>query len=121
MARNILRAAITKTSQVKLPRKPVIYLPVLLGLAILLGGSAFALLPPLRKAQSAAPASTRADLFMHSVVIEDGALGWHQLCPALQAQLPLEALQSQAAEQKASNARQNITFAMKYVGSQAQS
>jgi hypothetical protein len=35
---------------------------------------------------------TPADLFMRSVVKRDGNLGWHQLCPALQAQKPLSQL-----------------------------
>jgi hypothetical protein len=116
MARNILRAAITKTSQVRLLRKPVVYFCGMLGLVLLLGGSALAIFLTRPKPQSAP--TSHADLFMHSVVIEDGKLGWHQLCPSLQARLPLDELQQQAAEQKAANAKQNVTFTMKYLGSQ---
>lgn len=41
-----------------------------------------------------------ADLFRQSVVKRDGTLGWHQLCPSLQAQLPLSMLASQVEAQR---------------------
>lgn len=117
MARNILRAAITKTSQVRLSRRSVVYLCVLLSLVIVLGGSTLAVFLLRSRAQSVSP--TRADVFMQSVVVQDGALGWHQLCPALQARLPLDELRNQAAQQKATDTRQGVTFTMKYLGAQS--
>jgi hypothetical protein len=118
MARGILSAAFTKRPEARLPRGPLAYLLILLGLVILLGAGVYFFLLSPRMAQSAAP--SRADLFMQSVVKQDGALGWHQLCPALQAQLPIDQLRSQAAEQKAADARQNISFSMRYLGAQTQ-
>src|SRR5260370_34949883 len=55
--------------------------------------------------QSNAPAP--ADLFMQSVVKRDGALGWHQLCPSEQAQLPLATLPRRVEEQRTSERGQN--------------
>jgi hypothetical protein len=47
------------------------------------------------------PSASRADLFMHSVEIGDGALGWQQLCPDLQKSVSREALKAEANAQKA--------------------
>jgi hypothetical protein len=65
--------------------------------------------------QSNAPAP--ADLFMQSVVKRDGALGWHQLCPSVQAQLPLATLTRQVEEQRISESGQDLTLTVDYVGS----
>src|SRR6266852_8128864 len=64
--------------------------------------------------QSNAPAP--ADLFMQSVVKRDGALGWHQLCPALQAQEPLSVLTGQVEEQRIAESGQGLTLTVDYVG-----
>jgi hypothetical protein len=45
-----------------------------------------------------------ADLFMRSVEVSDGALGWRQLCPDLQSQVPETAVRSAANAQKAAEA-----------------
>ena len=60
-----------------------------------------------------------ADLFMQSVVKRDGALGWHQLCPALQAQEPLSVLTSQVQQQRNAESRQGLTLTMDYIGAHA--
>src|SRR5256885_58334 len=61
-----------------------------------------------------------ADLFMQSVVKRDGTLGWHQLCPALQAQMPLSALASQVEEQRTAESGQGLTLTVDYVGAHPQ-
>jgi hypothetical protein len=57
-----------------------------------------------------------ADVFMQSVVKRDGALGWHQLCPALQARLPLNQLAGQARTQLSAESRQGLTLRADYIG-----
>jgi hypothetical protein len=64
-----------------------------------------------------APSGTRADAFMHSVEIRDGALGWRQLCPDLQAQVSQEALRSQANAQKAAESGKVRRLRFEFVGS----
>ena len=118
MARSILRAALMKRPEAHFPRRPLIYLIVALSFFVLLGGGVFVYFALPHAAQSASPA--RADLFMQSVATRDGALGWHQLCPALQARLPIDELKNQASEQKAADVQQGITLTTKYLGSQPQ-
>ena len=68
-----------------------------IGLVVLLAALTFVLGTRLAvQANTPAP----ADLFMQSVVKRDGTLGWHQLCPSLQAQLPLSMLASQVEAQR---------------------
>jgi hypothetical protein len=57
-----------------------------------------------------------ADLFMQSVATEDGALGWQQLCPALQSQLPRDVLEQQTAMQRAASAQQGLTLTVEHLG-----
>jgi hypothetical protein len=64
---------------------------------------------------------TPADLFMQSVVRRDGALGWHQLCSPLQAQMPLSTLVSQVNRQRSAEAGQGLTLTSDYIGAHAQS
>ena len=59
---------------------------------------------------------TPADLFMQSVVKRDGALGWHQLCPTLQAQEPLSVLAGQVEQQRVAESGQGLTLMVDYVG-----
>jgi hypothetical protein len=59
---------------------------------------------------------TPADLFMQSVVKRDGALGWHQLCPALQAQEPLSVLIGQVEQQRIAESGQGLTLMVDYIG-----
>jgi hypothetical protein len=53
---------------------------------------------------------------MQSVLQEDGGLGWPQLCPTLQQQLPREVLEQQASTQRALQARQGLTLRIEHVG-----
>jgi hypothetical protein len=64
--------------------------------------------------QAHAPAP--ADLFMQSVVQRDGTLGWHQLCPELQAQEPLSLLTSQVQQERMVELRQGLSLSMDYIG-----
>jgi hypothetical protein len=78
--------------------------------AVLLTTIAACAAPPFAR-QSAgvsrpAPALSRADLFMRSVEVRDGALGWRQLCPDVQSQIPESAVMSAASAQKAAEAGQ---------------
>src|SRR5436853_7718652 len=82
---------------------PLVRAPVLwLALAVLV--TATLLLATRWAVQGKAPVP--ADLFMQSVVKRDGQLGWQQLCPALQAQLPLSTLTSQLQQQRNPESRQ---------------
>ena len=87
---------------------------VLLGLMVVLATPPL-ILGTIWVLQSNAPAP--ADLFMQSVVKRDGALGWHQLCPSVQAQLPLATLTRQVEEQRISESGQGLTLTVDYVGS----
>jgi hypothetical protein len=60
--------------------------------------------------------SAPADMFMQSVVKRDGALGWHQLCPALQARLPLGQLAEQARTQLTAESHEGLTLKVDYIG-----
>jgi hypothetical protein len=57
-----------------------------------------------------------ADLFMQSIVTEDGDLGWNQLCPSLQQQTPREALQEVTATQRMTASERGITLTVERVG-----
>ncbi len=57
-----------------------------------------------------------ADRFIQSVVKDDGSLGWHQLCPALQAALPQNVLVQQANAQRDIAARQGLQLTADFVG-----
>ncbi|HLH63189.1 MAG TPA: hypothetical protein VKV20_16025 [Ktedonobacteraceae bacterium] len=67
-----------------------------------------------------AHAPTPADQFMQSVVERDGALGWRQLCPTLQAQLPLSTLTGQVEQERRAEAGEHLTFTLDYIGARAQ-
>jgi len=90
-------------------RFPIVWLGLaaVLATATLIGGTQWAV-------QANAP--TPADEFMQSVVKRDGALGWHQLCPALQAQETLSALASQVEQQRIAESRQGLTLTVDYIG-----
>jgi hypothetical protein len=59
---------------------------------------------------------TPADLFMQSIASEDADLGWAQLCPTLQEQLPREVLEQETLTQRALQARQGLTLHIEHVG-----
>jgi hypothetical protein len=61
-----------------------------------------------------------ADRFIHSIVTEDGALGWHQLCPSIQANLPLVVLEQQANAQRLAMAQQGVWLSEKPMGTHPQ-
>jgi hypothetical protein len=61
-----------------------------------------------------------ADRFIQSIVTEDGALGWHQLCPSIQARLPLDALVQQANAMRATAAKEGVWLTVKYTGTHPQ-
>ena len=70
--------------------------------------------------QSGSGAASPADRFMQSIVTGDGALGWHQLCPSIQAQLPLPALEQQANAQHKAMAQQGMWLTSMPVGTHRQ-
>ncbi len=90
-------------------RSPVIWLGVL----VVLVAPAY-IIGTRWAARATTPAP--ADLFMQSVVKRDGNLGWHQLCPALQAQEPLPALASQVEQQRLAESGQGLTLTVDYIG-----
>ena len=57
-----------------------------------------------------------ADLFMQSVATEDGSLGWNQLCPALQVQLPRDVLEQHTQALRDGYARAGVTLTIDHVG-----
>jgi hypothetical protein len=63
--------------------------------------------------------ATPADRFMQSVVARDGELGWRQLCPALQGQLPLEQVRDQALAQRLAEAGRAPKLTVDPVGARA--
>jgi hypothetical protein len=63
-----------------------------------------------------ATAPVPADLFMQSIATEDGDLGWQQLCPELQEQLPRDALEQQASTQRVFQLQQGVTLSIEHVG-----
>lgn len=65
---------------------------------------------------SRAASTPPADLFMQSLVKDDGALGWHQLCPSIQAQLPESTLIKQADTERGTRAQQGITLTADFIG-----
>jgi hypothetical protein len=66
--------------------------------------------------RAGASAAMPADLFMQSVAAEDGDLGWAQLCPGLQQQLPREALEQEALAQRDLQAKQGLTLSVEHIG-----
>ena len=70
--------------------------------------------------QGGAPSTLPADRFIQSIVTDDGALGWHQLCPSIQARLSLNELVQQADAERAAVAQQHVWLTMKFVGTQPQ-
>ncbi len=67
------------------------------------------------QAQSAPLQTQYADRFMQSIVTDDGALGWRQLCPNIQAQLPMNELVQQANEQRAALQQNSIRLSKQFI------
>ena len=61
-----------------------------------------------------------AGRFILSIVTEDGALGWHQLCPSIQAQLPLDVLEQQADAERLDMQQQGMWLTAKAMGTRPQ-
>jgi hypothetical protein len=81
---------------------------------------AFYVVAHVASGQSGSGASSPADRFMQSIVTGDGALGWHQLCPSVQAQLPLPALEQQATAQHKAMTQQGMWLTSTPVGTHPQ-
>ena len=92
-----------------LRRRPVLlvntFLLVLLGTAGIWRGAALV----------RASAPTPADLFMQSIVSEDGDLGWNQLCPDLQQQMSRETLEQLTATQRSVASQRGMTMTVEHV------
>ncbi len=62
------------------------------------------------------PSAAPADLFMQSVATLDGDLGWQQLCPAMQAQLPRAVLLEQTGAQRLAASERGVSLSIDHVG-----
>ena len=91
---------------------------ILIGCTTLGGGLAFfAYSIFTREEPGRTPA--HADVFMQSVVTQDGALGWNQLCPDVQALLPQIVLIREANTQHAADLSQGVTLDMQPLATQS--
>jgi hypothetical protein len=72
--------------------------------------------PASSSASSTSLSTSPAGRFILSVVTGDGALGWHQLCPSVQAQLPLDVLEQQADAERLDMAQQGMWLTAKPMG-----
>ena len=61
-----------------------------------------------------------ADLFIQSIVKDDGALGWQQLCPTVQAQVSRDMVAQQADEQRSLAAQGHLTLNSDFIGARPQ-
>jgi len=55
-----------------------------------------------------------ADRFMQSIVSDDGALGWRQLCPSVQRLLPFDTVVKQAGAQRIALAKQGVRLTVRF-------
>jgi hypothetical protein len=70
-----------------------------------------------RVSSAAAPGEPNsADLFMHSIALDDGELGWNQLCPSVQSQLPRDVLVQHTTGTRSSHAAEGLTLSIEFVG-----
>lgn len=111
---NSIRACFTSYLGTRPHRLVLGGIMLLIVCAVLAGGSAVAYSVFARGAQKASP--TPADLFMQSVMTQDGGLGWNQLCPELQAQIPKIELIREANMQHASDLSQKVSLSMEPLG-----
>jgi hypothetical protein len=58
-----------------------------------------------------------ADVFMRSIAEDNGSLGWHQLCPSVQVQVPESTLVGQADAERRVRAQQGLTLTVSFIGS----
>lgn len=99
-----------KTLRTSTHRLVLDWLLILIGSMTLGGGLVYAYTHYSHGEPSSPP--THAALFMQSVVTRDGALGWKQLCPDVQALLPQMVLIREANTQHAADLRQGVTLSM---------
>lgn len=99
-----------KTLRTSTHRLALNWLLILIGSMALGGGLVYAYTLYSHGESNSPP--TQATLFMQSVVTRDGALGWHQLCPDVQALLPQTVLIREANTQHAADLRQGVTLSM---------
>jgi hypothetical protein len=72
--------------------------------------------PGTSQGSSAGVRKLPADLFIQSVVVDDGALGWRQLCPGLQAQLSQSTLVQDADAQRRAFEQHGVRLTANFVG-----
>ncbi len=60
-----------------------------------------------------------ADRFVESILTSDGALGWRQLCPSVQAALPIDQLVQQANAARSAAAQQGIRLTAQFESTQS--
>ncbi len=106
-----------KTLRTSTHRLALDWLLILIGSMALGGGLVYAYTLYSRGEPSRPP--THAALFMQSVVTRDGALGWQQLCPDVQALLPQTVLVREANLQHAADLRQGVTLSMQPLATQS--
>jgi hypothetical protein len=75
---------------------------------------------PLPEATNHPGRAVPADRFMESIVRDDGSLGWHQLCPSVQAQIPQGMLIQQANAQRTAMAQHGLKLSADFVGARPQ-
>ena len=92
------------------------WLLILIGCMAFAGGLAYTYTLFTHRAPGSSP--THADLFIESVVMRDGALGWNQLCPDVQALLPQIVVIREANAQHAADLSQGVTLSMQPVATQ---
>lgn len=93
------------------------WLLIVVGCIALGGGLVYAAIALTRGEPSRS--STHADLFIQSVVAEDGKKGWNQLCPEVQATLPQIVLVREANAQHAANLSQGVSLNMQPLATQS--
>jgi hypothetical protein len=59
-----------------------------------------------------------ADIFMHAIETRDGELGWRQLCPPVQAEIPLAQVIQVTAAARAADAKVGLTLSVDFVSAQ---
>lgn len=90
---------------------------VVLGIVLLV--AAGPVLWQVRVHSTGSPAAAPAELFMQSVATLDGDLGWNQLCPAVQAQVPRALVLEQTGAQRLAASEQGMTLSIDHVGDRA--
>jgi hypothetical protein len=111
-----------RRSQLAIPRLPRFALALLLIpalAAVVVPATLYVRAAGVASPVGTTPNATRsvpADLFVRSIVLDDGALGWHQLCPNVQAQVPLDSLVQQASAQRDAASKAGLTLTSSFLG-----